>query len=302
MTEDFPGFRWNDAEKDLMAGIDTSVPHSARVWNYLLGGKDHYPADKEAADCCAEFFPGLGDLARACRYFAARVVSYLAGQAGIGQFLDIGAGLPGPDSTHAIAQRAAPACRVVYADNDPLVMAHARALLTCGPPGSTGYLDANQADLATPAALTDAACDLLDFTRPVAILLINVLGHIGDPSQDGDQAARSAVDQLKAALPPGGYLALCDGTSTSPAYRAAMDDYNQTGAAPYHLRSPGQLSRILDGLQPVPPGVVPVHRWRPDHSPFPRTPVPAWGAVAKKTSTVPATTSTQGGSGAANRR
>ncbi len=272
-------YPWNRAEKDLFAGIDTSVPHSARVWNYWLGGKDYYPVDKEAGEQYAELFPGISGLARSCRYFLARVIAYLAGPGGVRQFLDIGAGLPSPDNTHEIAQRIAPGTRVVYADSDPMVLAFARALLTCGPPGSTGYL---AADLTDPGALMAAARGLLDFSQPVAILLINVLGHIGDPGQDDDQAARSLVGQLTAALPSGGYLAVCDGTCTDPHYQEAALTYNQNGAAPYHLRSPGQIAGLSGGLDLVPPGVVPVHRWRPDHSPFQSPPVPAWGCVGHK--------------------
>jgi S-adenosyl methyltransferase len=279
VSNEDPSFRWDDAEKDLNSGIDTTVPVSARIWNYWLGGKDWYPIDKQAGDQFAAIFPGIFDVARAFRYLIARTVRYLAGDAGIRQFLDIGTGLPSHDNTHEIAQRVAPECRVVYVDNDPMVLTHARALLTSSPEGTTDYIDA---DLNQPTTLLEAATAKLDFTQPVAIMLMGVLGHIGNPDQDDDQLARSIVDELKAALPPGGYLALFDSVNTDEANNEAIRQYNQSGAAPYHLRSAQQIGRFFDGLQLVDPGFVPIQEWRPDHSPFEKTDVHAWGAVAKK--------------------
>ena len=191
---------WDQAEKGLTAGIDTTVPGSARIWNYWLGGKDHYPADRRAGEACAQPYPGMSSLARSCRYFTARLVRFLAAEAGIRQFLDVGAGLPFQDNTHDIAEAAVPGCRVVYADSDPMVMAYARALLTARPPGSTAHI---HADLNDPGALLDVARAALDFTRPVAVLLMQVLGHIGDP-RDGDHTALAVAGQIKDALPRGG--------------------------------------------------------------------------------------------------
>jgi hypothetical protein len=267
-----------DAGNDRAARIDSTVPHSARVWNYWLGGKDAYPADRQAGDHYAELFPGIYDLARCCRYFTARVVRHLA-EAGVRQFLDIGAGMPFADPVHEIAGRAAQGdVRVVYADNDPLVLAHARALLV-GPPGATSHI---AADLNDPGALLALAADHLDFSQPVAILLMIVMGHIGNPGRDEDQAARAVTGQLAEALPPGGYLALADLAGTDPGQDAALARYNQTGAVPYHARSREQVTRLFDGLEITGPGVVPVHRWRPGHDPFISPSVPAWGAVAAK--------------------
>ena len=269
-----------DIEPVLPGGpVSAAVPDWTRMWNCWLGGKDHYPADRDAAARYAGLFPAAVTVARSCRYFTARVVRYLAGEAGIRDFLDIGTGMPFADPVHEVAQRAAyDVVSVSYADNDPLVLAHARALLT-GPPGTTGHIDA---DLNDPGTLLAIARTQLGFTRPAAILLMTTLGHIGDPADDDDRAARAVVTALKDALPPGGYLAICDLTSTDPAQNAALRTYNQTGAAPYRARSPEQLTRLFDGLELTSPGMVPVHLWRPDPSPFPAPEVPAWGAVAVK--------------------
>jgi hypothetical protein len=271
------GLPWGPAEEYLLGKIGCAVPHSARVWNYWLGGKDHYLADEEAGDACLDLYPAIGDAVRALRYFSVRVVRHLAGEAGIRQFLDVGPGMPFWDPVHEIAQAAGPGSRVVYSDNDPLVLAHARALLT-GPAGTVGYAGA---DLNVPGTLLEQATALLDFTQPVAILLFSVLGHIGDPGHDDDRAARTVTSELSAALPPGGFLAIGD-LVTHPALDSAMARYRATGAAPYYLRSPRQASRLLDALELTTPGVVPVCRWRPEHSPFPVTELPAWGGVGRK--------------------
>jgi len=270
-------FPWDKA--DLASGFDVTVPASARVWNYWLGGKDHYPADRQAGDACTRLFPGMAGLARSFRYFPPRLVRFLAAEPGIRQFLDIGAGLPCQANIHQIAGAAAPGCRVVYADNDPMVMAYARALLTASPPASTDHF---HADLNDPGALLDKARAALDFRQPVAMLLMQVLGHIGDP-RNGDQTALAVVDQIKDALPAGSYLVISEIADTDPALNAALHEYRQTGAAPYHARRPGQIARFLDGLQPAHPGIVPIWQWRPDPSPFTAPPVPVWGGAATKT-------------------
>jgi hypothetical protein len=264
-----------DATAGTPAGIDTTVPHSARIWNYWLGGKDNYPVDRAAGREFARVFPGIVDAARGSRHFLARAVRYLAGPAGIRQFLDIGTGLPTVDNTHEIAQRAAPDARVVYVDNDPLVLAHARALLTSSPEGATDYIDA---DLREPDAILDAAARTLDLTRPTALMLLGVLGHIPD-----DDQARSLVRRLLSALPPGSHLTLSDGTDVSPERRAAHRRYNTSGAVPYRLRSPETIAGFLTGLEVLEPGLVPVTRWRPDPDPFgPPQLVTTYGAVARK--------------------
>jgi S-adenosyl methyltransferase len=270
----------NGAKVDPMAGINTSVPHSARIWNYWTGGKDYYPVDQEAGDEFAAVYPGVFDLARSARQFIARVVRYLAGEAGIRQFLDVGTGLPSHDNTHEVAQRVAPESRIVYVDNDPLVLVHARALLTSHPLGATDYVDA---DLSDPDAILDIAAGKLDFNQPIAIMLMGVFGHIGNPDEDDDRLARSLVDRFKAALPAGGHLAVYDGTNTDPAHVNAIRQYNDSGADPYRLRSPQQIARFLDGLDLVEPGVVQVRQWRPDPgTPAPATEVHAWGGVGRK--------------------
>ena len=280
MSNHDDAFPWNEADSDLPAGIDTSVPVSARIWNYWLGGKDFYPVDKAAGDQFAQLFPGVFDLARATRYYIARVVRYLGGEAGIRQFLDIGTGLPSHDNTHEIAQRVAPSSRVVYVDNDPLVLAHARALLTSNVEGTTDYIDA---DLNDPDALLSIARQKLDFSQPVAILLMGILGHVGNPGERHDEVTRSIVDKLKAALPSGGYLALYEATDADPAQNEATRLYNESGAEPYHLRRREQIARFFDGLKLVEPGLTPIQDWRPDHSPFGKgTEVPAVGGVARK--------------------
>ena len=268
-----------DGRDDLSAVIDTTVPVSARIWNYWMGGKDFYPVDKAAGDEYANAFPGILTMARVSRYFIGRAVRYLAGEAGVRQFLDIGTGLPSHDNTHEIAQRVAPDCHVVYVDNDPMVLAHARALLTSSPPGTTDYING---DLTDPGSILEAAREKLDFSRPVAIMLMGILGHIGNPAEDDDRYARSVVQVLKDALPPGGCLAINEAVDTDPDHNAAIDHYNQTGALPYRLRRPDQVHRFFDGLELIEPGVVPLQEWRPDPSPFPPDPVPALGGIAIK--------------------
>jgi hypothetical protein len=279
MSSENSDFAWREAEKDLLAGIDTTVPHSARIWNYWMGGKDYYPVDQQAGDQFAAIYPDIVSQARVSRYYIARVVRYLADEVGLRQFLDIGTGLPSHDNTHEVAQRIAPESRIVYVDNDPSVLAHAQALLTSTGTGGTDYIDA---DLQDPGNIVDIARTKLDFNAPIALMLMGVLGLIPMTDED-DSLARSIVDQLKAALPSGSYLAVYDGTNTDPAYVEATRLYNEGGSIPYHLRSPEQIGRFLDGLELVPPGVVQLQEWRPDPEPLgPTTQVDAWGGVAKK--------------------
>jgi hypothetical protein len=232
------------------------VPNSARIWNYWLGGKDNYPVDREAGDRYREIYPEIVDVARASRQFLARAVRFLAGEAGVRQFLDIGTGLPTVDNTHEVAQRVAPGAKVVYVDNDPVVLAHARALLT-SPEGITAYVDA---DLHDPGEILAAAARTLDFDRPIGLMLLGILGHIDD-----DDEARSIVRRLVAALPSGSYLTVCEGTNdTYETGVEAQDLYNQSGAVPYRLRSAEQVAGFFEGLELVEPGVVSCPRWRPE--------------------------------------
>jgi S-adenosyl methyltransferase len=241
--------------------IDTTVPHSARIWNYWLGGKDNYPVDQAAGDQYVQMFPGIVDIARQSRAFLTRVVRYLAGEAGIRQFLDIGTGLPTVDNTHEVAQRVAPNSRIVYVDNDPLVLAHARALLTSTQHGACAYVDA---DLRDPATILKAAERTLDFGEPIAIMLMEILGHITD-----DDEARSIVGQLVEGLPAGGYLVIADGTNVvSSTFEEAQGNYDDTGAAAYRLRGRDDIARFFDGLDLLEPGVVTCRNWRPELSPL----------------------------------
>jgi hypothetical protein len=271
---------WDTTEKDLMSLVDTTVPVSARIWNYWLGGKDYYQVDKEAGDQFLALYPGIAHVARAGRLFISRTVTYLVCEAGVRQFLDIGTGLPTEDNTHEVAQRIAPQTRVVYADNDPLVLAHARALLTSTPPGTTDYIDA---DLNKPDEIMRTARDKLDFSQPLAVMIMGVLGHVGNPAENDDEYARTVIGQLKAALPAGSYLTICESADTAPANNEAIRTYNQTGAAPYRLRSVQQIHRLFDGLNPVQPGIVPIQQWRPDEKSAGLTQdIHAWGGIAQK--------------------
>lgn len=266
------------APKAVTGGLDVTVPVSARIWSYWSGGKDYFQVDKAAGDDFAALFPGIRPMARASRLFLGRAVRYLAGEAGVRQFLDIGPGLPSTENTHEVAQSVAPDARVVYADNDPLVMSHARALLTGVSSDATGYIEG---DLRDPVMILAVAREKLDFTKPVAIMLMGVMGHIGNPAEHDDEYALSLVECLKEELPAGGYLVLRDATDTSPEHLAAVQEYAATGAVPYRLRSPKQIIRFFDGLEPVEPGIVPVQQWRPDErsASLPQD-INMWGGVA----------------------
>jgi hypothetical protein len=266
-------------EPDDTAGtaIDTTVPHSARIWNYFLGGKDNYAVDRAAGDEYAKVFPGIVDVARASRSFLTRTIRYLAGEAGIRQFLDVGTGLPTADNTHQVAQQVAPQARIVYADNDPLVLAHARALLTSTPEGATAYI---HADLRETDKIIAEAATTLDFTEPIALILSGILGHVTDTGE-----ARSIVRRLMGTLPSGSYLSLNDGTSVvaGEAYEEAAETYNESGAVPYVLRTPDEIASFFDGLDLVEPGVVSCPRWRPGPTPSgPPAEVDAFGGVGRK--------------------
>ncbi|MBT2210930.1 MULTISPECIES: SAM-dependent methyltransferase [Actinomadura] len=263
------------AERELMAEIDTSVPHSARIWNYWLGGSDNFAVDQEAGEEYARTFPAITVLARLSREFLGRAVRYLAAERGVRQFLDIGTGLPTEENTHQVAQRAAPESRIVYVDNDPLVLVHARALLTSRPEGATHYIDA---DLHDPAGIIERARAYLDFDEPIALMLMGILGHVAD---DGE--ALSIARRLLAALPSGSYLVLYDGTATDQAFIEAQQGYDDTGAVPYRLRHPDTVAAFFAGLDLVEPGVVPLPLWRPDPSPLdPPGSADAYCGVARK--------------------
>ncbi|HEX6524608.1 MAG TPA: SAM-dependent methyltransferase [Streptosporangiaceae bacterium] len=271
MTASFPPPGGQSSPK-----IDTTVPHSARIWNYWLGGKDNYPVDQAAGDAYVKTFPGIVTIARTSRVFLARAVRYLAADAGIRQFLDIGTGLPTHDNTHEVAQRVAPESRIMYVDNDPLVLVHARALLTSSAEGACDYIDA---DLRNPAAILSAAVRTLDLSQPLALMLMQILGHITD-----DDQAYAIVRELVAALPSGSYLVISDGTNVgSEELDAALRSYSDTGAVPYRIRGPEQIARFFDGLELVEPGVAPCLQWRAEAaSVFPPPEVETLGAIGRK--------------------
>jgi S-adenosyl methyltransferase len=241
--------------------IDTTIPHSARIWNYWLGGKDNYPVDRAAGDEYVKSFPDIVDIARQSRAFLARAVRFLGADAGVRQFLDIGTGLPTVDNTHEVAQRVAPDSRIAYVDNDPLVLVHAQALLTSTREGTCHYIDA---DLREPEKILAKAATTLDFSRPVALMLMEILGHISD-----DDEARSVVSRLMGELPSGSYLVIADGTSTITAeFEQAQQDYDDTGAVAYKLRGSRQIARFFGDLEVLDPGIVPCPQWRPEVSPL----------------------------------
>ena len=235
--------------------FDPSVPHPARVYSYWLGGKDHYPADRHAAEQVIRHRPQVVAGVRANRAFLTRVVRYLTAECGIRQFLDIGTGLPAPDSTHEVAQAVAPESRVVYVDNDPLVLTHARALLTSTPQGECGYVEA---DVRNDAVLAEAKW-MLDFTKPAAVLLLAVLHFVSDADDPV-----GIVSALARQLAPGSFVAISHLTSDfAPGpVTAGIDAYNALAPTPLIARSHVQVSALFGGLPLVPPGVVPLTEWR----------------------------------------
>ena len=255
------------------ASFDTSVAHIARVYDYWLGGKDNFAADRAAAEQAIAAWPDIVLSVRANRAFLARAVRYLAGEAGIRQFLDIGTGIPAASNTHEVAQSVAPESRVVYVDNDPVVLAHARALLTSGPHGVTSYLDA---DLRDTGRLLAAA---LDFSRPVAVMLMAILQHV-----DNAENPYAIVATLLDALPPGSHLALSHPASDieAEAQGKLAERLNQTMAEKVTMRDRAQVARFFDGLELVEPGLVRVPEWRPASEPGARSPAGLWGGVGRK--------------------
>ncbi|MGW4460760.1 SAM-dependent methyltransferase [Micromonospora sp. NPDC004704] len=259
--------------------IDTSVVHPARRYNYWLGGKDNFAVDRESGDQVAAVFPTAMQAARENRRFLQRAVGYLAGEVGIRQFLDIGTGLPTADNTHEVAQRIAPQSRIVYVDNDPLVMAHARALLTSSPEGKGAYIER---DLRDPASILDAPelHDTLDLREPVGLMLVAILHFVRDFEDPYGVVAR-VVD----ALPSGSYVVMSHGTydGVPAATVAALEHANAASGGQSRPRSRDEFARFFTDLELVDPGVVPVGEWRP--APGDRVPDPLdicmYGAVAR---------------------
>lgn len=251
------------ADQEQPPSIDTSVPHTARVWNYWLGGKDNYPVDRVTGDQIRATMPGIVDTARAVRGFLDRAVRYLTDEVGIRQFLDVGTGLPTHNNTHEVAQAVAPECRIVYVDNDPLVLVHARALLTSTPEGVTDYIDA---DLRDPDKILREAARKLDFTQPIALMLLGILNHIMD-----NDHSYATVTRLLDALPAGSYLVMSHFTALvdSAVVEEGMRIYNESGGTPpVRGRSRAELIRYFDGLELLEPGLVSVSRWRPEPNEF----------------------------------
>jgi hypothetical protein len=254
--------------------IDTTVPHAARIWNYWMGGTDNYAVDREAGDAYVENFPGIVPLAKQSRRFLIRAVTWLAAEAGVRQFLDIGTGLPTMQNTHEVAQRIAPDSRVVYVDNDPSVLAQARTLLAnTTDEGVTAYIDA---DFYNPEQITTDARNILNFTKPIAVMFMGVLGFVADYDE-----MRSIVARVLAAVPSGSYLVLWDGINAE-GLDEAQQAYEDTGAVPYVVRSPDQIGRCFEGLEMVEPGLVSISKWRPDPAAGEVADVIGYGAVARK--------------------
>jgi DNA polymerase III psi subunit len=256
--------------------FDTSVAHVARVYNYWLGGKDNFAADRAAAQQAMAAFPDIVHSARANRAFLRRVVTYLAGTAGIRQFLDIGTGIPSANNTHEVAQAVAADCRVVYVDNDPVVLAHARALLTSTPEGATDYIDA---DLRNAEEILRKAAGTLDFAKPVAIMLMAILQHVSD-----DHDPYAVVARLMAAVPSGSYLALSHPARDIHAAEMAemANRLNQTMAEKVTFRSQPEVAPFFAGLELIEPGLTNVPDWRPESAEEASSPAALWAGVALK--------------------
>ncbi|WP_419995714.1 SAM-dependent methyltransferase [Streptomyces boninensis] len=256
--------------------VDPTVPHNARVWNYWLGGKDNYASDRALGDQMAEFVPVFPQMARASRAFLRRAITYLAAEAGIRQFLDVGTGLPSEGNTHEVAQAIAPDARIVYVDNDPLVLAHARALLTSTPEGATQYA---HVDARAPEEVLAAAGVTLDFERPVAVTMLSVL-HFFD-----DEEVRRTVGTIMDAVPSGSHLAIAHGTYeySDTVSTAALEHWNASTTTPGHPRDRTALAELaLDGLELLDPGIVSCARWRAEGAWKDAPEVPQYGLVARK--------------------
>jgi O-methyltransferase involved in polyketide biosynthesis len=267
----------DDATRRAKAAlISTEVPNAARVTDYLYGGQNNFEADRRAARTLAATAPVIADIAPAVRAFQQRVLRFLVTGAGIRQFLDIGTGLPLVGSTHEVAQSLVPECRVAYVDNDPMVLSHARALLKSAPGGAVGYVDA---DVRDSGAIVAGAQATLDLSQPVAVMLLFTLAYVQE-----DAEAAAVVSSLAAAVPSGSYVAVYHlASDVDPALEEAARQWNKLlPAQPITLRSRPEIARLTAGLDPVPPGLVPVTEWRPDPSdPGFEHPIPVHGTVVR---------------------
>lgn len=264
-----------ESELDI-AALKTGIPHPARIYDYFLGGKDNFEADRVAADAAIKAFPKTAESARAARAFLRRVVYFLVADAGIRQFLDIGTGLPSGQNVHEVAQSVAADARIVYVDNDPIVMRHAQALLTSTQEGATSYL---HADLRDSEKILRQAAATLDFSQPVALLLMGILHLVGDADDP-----YGIVRRLLEALPGGSYLVVnhltADIYPELTEFAAALNERNIE--APIVLRDHAQITRFFDGLEIVEPGVVQISKWRPRSDDEAEAAAALWGAVARK--------------------
>jgi hypothetical protein len=261
---------------DAPVKLNTSVAHNARVWNYWIGGKDNYEVDRQVGEHVAGLFPVIRAVARADREFLGRAVRFLTAERGMRQFLDIGTGLPTVNNTHEMAQRIAPESRIVYVDNDPIVLAHARTLLTSSAEGVTDYIDA---DVHDPDVILQRAAETLDLSRPVAVIMLGILNFVLDTDQ-----ARDIVRRVMAAVPSGSHLVLTHPTF-DPEFggagnAVAMKFWNENATPPIIARGKDTVAGFLDGLDLVEPGLVPCSQWRAGtDSP---AAVPQFGAVGVK--------------------
>lgn len=279
MADEGPGDGRNARRGGHVSGsarLNTSVAHNARVWNYWIGGKDNYEVDQRVGEHVAGMFPLIREIARADRWFLGQAVRFLAEERGVRQFLDVGTGLPTADNTHEIAQRVAPESRIVYVDNDPIVLAHARTLLTGTAEGVTDYIDA---DVHDPAGILDRAAGTLDFTRPVAVMMLGILNFVLD-----FEAARDIVRKVMADVPSGSFLVLTHPTHDSAVggegQIPAMKFWNENATPPITARSGEEIAAFFDGLELLEPGLVSCSRWRGEADSL--AVVPQYGAVAVK--------------------
>ena len=259
-----------------MPDFDTRVPHIARVYDYWLGGKDNFAADRELGERTLEAYPNLVFSVRANRAFLARAVRFLAADQGIRQFLDIGTGIPTANNTHEVAQRVAPECRIVYVDNDPIVLSHAKALLKSSPQGACAYIDA---DLRDPDTILADAADTLDFSKPIAVMLIAVLHMVGDDAEAG-----AIISKLMGACVPGSFLAMSHPASDIDAEQMAemLRRFNESSPAKMTMRDRAGVARLFAGLELVEPGLIRAAEWRPDTDLEAASPAALWGGVARK--------------------
>ncbi|MBB5912659.1 hypothetical protein BJY24_001526 [Nocardia transvalensis] len=256
--------------------IRTDIPHSARIWNYWMGGKDNYDIDREVGDASLQIDPDIGTMATESRRFLIRAVTHLAREEGIRQFLDIGTGLPTMQNTHEVAQSITPDSRVVYVDNDPLVLTHARALLTSTThEGVTTYIES---DFHDPEQILADARNILNFTQPIGVMFMGVLGH----AQTYDDVLR-IVRTVMGEVPSGSYLVYWDGTVDSPTYVAMCEEYAKSGGVPYHTRTQDELRAVFDGFELLDPGFGKVTHWRRSELELVgMRDIAAYGGVARK--------------------